>query len=250
MEALPERIARMILEAEGVGVRDPAWERKMERLEAHPAWQEKYREFMPKVWAAMSRLHVLGGVRDAVSFARSLPGVEAVEFFPPLPGLRDSRQPLGICQKGEDGRSVIWLNAALRGTRGVEFTACHEAAHHLFHPPGNYAGGWKDSRLKDIYDIQANWAASELKMPTARFVPYCVSHNFDPLAIAARFNVSESAASLRAARLTAQLRHRGLLPNRCLSCGKTLLPGVAACPDCGGRTRLAAAGYLPRPGRP
>ncbi|MEW6217807.1 MAG: ImmA/IrrE family metallo-endopeptidase, partial [Candidatus Bipolaricaulota bacterium] len=185
--------------------------RELERLLSHPEWQAKYSEFMPRVWAKMRELRVRDGVRDAVPWVRSLPGVLAVKYRTPAP-------TPGWSVKFQDGTSVIWLDASIRGSRHEQFVCCHEAAHHLFHPPGMYVVCEGDRDKEQIYEIQANWAASELKMPSWRLRRLAVQWEFNVHRLAREFNLSREVVSYRVGALVRRLRRKGALPNRCPKC--------------------------------
>lgn len=216
---------------------------ELELLLGHPAWKAKYAEFLPLVWAKMRELGVPGGVRDAVPWVRSLPGVVAVRYAQgacPAPGW---------CVKHEDGASVIWLAASLRGTAQEQFVICHEAIHHFFHPPGSYVFRARDPGAARIYEIQANWGASELKMPSWKFNRLAALWGFDAERLARHFNVSFTAAQNRVDGLIRRLLRKGALPNRCPRCGRQLLPSELGCPKCRVMSTLARAVFGPGRGR-
>lgn len=233
----------MLAESLGLGLPAPgagALDRcEFEQLLSHPAWLGKYSEFMPVVWAKMRELGIPDGVYDAVPWLRSLPGVAAVKYV-----RRECPAP-GWCVKFEDGTSVIWLAASIRGKPQEQFVTCHEAAHHLFHPPGRYVFGARDPGAARIHEIQANWAASELKMPSWRFNRFAAVFGFDADRLARRFNVSFTAAQNRVEALIRRLRRKGALPNRCPQCGRQLLPTELGCPRCRVLSTLARAVFPP-----
>lgn len=215
-------------------------------LLGHPAWRAKYSEFMPLVWAKMRELGVAGGVRDAVPWLRSLPGIVAVKYA------RGDCPAPGWCVKFEDGTSVVWLAASIRGAPQEQFVACHEAIHHLLHPPGSYIFCARDPGAARIYEIQANWGASELKMPSWKFNRLAALWCFDAERLARHFNASFTAAQNRVDGLIRRLLRKGALPNRCLRCGRELLPGELWCPGCRIFSTLARAVFGPGrgPGAP
>lgn len=208
---------------------------ELELLVGHPAWRGKYSEFLPLVWAKMRELGVPGGVRDAVPWVQTLPGVVAVRYAEgPCPAP-------GWCVKFKDGTSVIWLDAAIRGTAQEQFVICHEAIHHFFHPPGSYVFCARDLGAARIYEIQANWGAAELKMPAWRFNPLAVLWGFDAERLARHFRVSFTAAQYRVDGLIRRLLRKGALPNRCARCGRQLPPTELGCPRCRTLSTLARA---------